>query len=424
MVIGGGGSLVNESTTTTTTTTASSISNKTIHILESAPDPFPPPILKKPRLPPKPPPSPFSPSGLAVINRCTIAVQNRTRSQKWSDEYLIRPLSISQLKPNILDLPHRIGGLFCRSGTWFEIRDVDSIANSEETWLDSYRIRGTRNVDSKYALLEFYSIAIGLVSIRGLETKDFLCMNAKGELYPAPLTNYTTECVFSEEVLENYYNSYGSCAHGTIERRWRLAFRHSGAPKKGRHIHRYDVGAQFLVKELNKNFWIPPQVPEEIPKRRNGFDDDGFNWLEKMTSGWQDLTVKKKEEKPSLIGIRNIDSQFLDKYYDLHAKRFPNKKQESRELRDLLVSTAENNIDDKTEIEQNLDARTKAVTELSAFTIKKKKRMEKEERRRRHRRKELEQLRRYPTSDKLRSVARYNHSKALTDRLQNLPTKL
>ena len=70
----------------------------------------------------------------------------------------------------------------------------------------------------------------------------------------------------------------------------------------------YDVGAQFQVKELNKDFWVAPQVSEDLPKMRNGFDDDGFNWLEKMTNRWQDLTKQRKVEQPSLIGIRNIDN--------------------------------------------------------------------------------------------------------------------
>ena len=71
----------------------------------------------------------------------------------------------------------------------------------------------------------------------------------------------------------------------------------------------------------------------------------------------------------------------------------------------------------------DVDLRTKTVDELSRYMERKRKRMEREETRRRHRRKQLEQLRKYPTSNKLRSVARYNHSKALANRLQSLPTK-
>ncbi|KAE9552755.1 hypothetical protein FO519_004017 [Halicephalobus sp. NKZ332] len=445
VAIGGGGSLANVVVESSSVSANQSVTLLTRHV----PDPYPSPLpdLKKSghrhRHKPRPPPSPFSASGLAVINRCTLAIQqkNRKKAQRWSDEYLIKPFTV-QLKPDVLNLPHKIGGLFCRSGVWFEMLDVDGMPSGEENWLDSYRIRGTRNVDSRYALMEFYSIAIGLVSIRGLETKEFLCMNSKGELYPAPIENYTTECVFSEEVLENYYNSYGSCAYGTPEKQWYIAFKHSGIPKKGRHVSPYDVGAQFQVKELNKDFWVPPQVSEDVPKMRNGFDDDGFNWLEKMTNSWQDLTKQKKVEQPSLIGIRNIDNKLLERYYDFHTRKDPasSKRQESRELREFadaklreqghreyhdMPSDESSKLAKISEHPRDLDVdlRTKTADELSRYMERKKKRMEREETRRRHRRKQLEQLRQYPTSNRLRSVARYNHSKALTNRLQNLPTK-
>jgi hypothetical protein len=46
-------------------------------------------------------------------------------------------------------------------------------------------IRGTRKETSGFAILEFISVAFGLISIRGLESRNFLCMDWKGSLYAA-----------------------------------------------------------------------------------------------------------------------------------------------------------------------------------------------------------------------------------------------
>uniref|UniRef100_A0AC34GPN0 Fibroblast growth factor n=1 Tax=Panagrolaimus sp. ES5 TaxID=591445 RepID=A0AC34GPN0_9BILA len=306
--------------------------------------------------------------------------------------------------------------------------------NEEENWLDPYKIRGTRNVESRYALLEFYSIAIGLISIRGLETKEFLCMDRRGELYSTPLENYTTECVFKEEVLENYYNTYSSCAYGNPEKQWFLALKNSGIPRRGRHVVHYDIGAQFLMKELDKDFWVKPQISEAPPKPTNGFDDDGFNWLEKMTNSWQEITKKKKDPQPSLIGIRNVDSELLESYFDSVSRRFKtrqsgkpspssNQQQQQANKKEKSQSMMINDTSDE-KLQPLHELRTQTAAELSSFMERKKRRMNREERRRRHRRKELEHLRKYPKDNQLRSIARYNHSKALTNRLRLLSDEL
>jgi flagellar motility protein MotE (MotC chaperone) len=378
------------------------------------------------------PPSPFTTRGLAVINRCTLAIQNKNRLKlpKWSDEYLLRPLTVPRLKPSVLTNPHRIGGLYCRAGIWFEMSTETPPPSEEESWLDPFKIRGTRNIESRYALLEFYSIAIGLISIRGLETKEFLCMDRRGELYSTPIENYTTECVFKEEVLENYYNSYTSCAYGNAEKQWFLALKHSGIPRRGRHVAHYDIGAQFLVKELDKDFWIKPQISEIAPKPTNGFDDDGFNWLEKMTNSWQEITKKKKEPQPSLIGIRNIDSDLLEKFYDSISRKFKTRqsdtsKQQQQQQENKKDEKSQSLVINGTEKTQSInELRAQTTRELSSFMERKKRRMNREEKRRRHRRKELEHLRKYPKDNQLRSVARYNHSKALANRLRLLSDEL
>lgn len=56
-------------------------------------------------------------------------------------------------------------------------------------------------------------------------------MNSKLQLKQ----NYSSECVFMEEMLENYYNLYSSCSYGTLKKPWYIALRKTGRPRKGMH---------------------------------------------------------------------------------------------------------------------------------------------------------------------------------------------
>uniref|UniRef100_A0A158PA40 Fibroblast growth factor n=1 Tax=Angiostrongylus cantonensis TaxID=6313 RepID=A0A158PA40_ANGCA len=117
----------------------------------------------------------------------------------------------------------RRGALFCRSGNWLEI--IDERTSQLETRRGGIgdSVRGTRREGSRFSVLEFLSVAIGLVSIRGEVSQRYLCMDRDGKLYAAAPQNYTSECVFLEEMMENYYNLYSSCAHGTRKRPWYVA---------------------------------------------------------------------------------------------------------------------------------------------------------------------------------------------------------
>uniref|UniRef100_A0A8R1HVY6 FGF n=1 Tax=Caenorhabditis japonica TaxID=281687 RepID=A0A8R1HVY6_CAEJA len=109
----------------------------------------------------------------------------------------------------------RRGALFCRSGTWLEMLPIENSDGSTPI-----KVRGTKTENSKYSIVEFISVAMSLVSIRGVETKNFICMDPSGKLYATPTSNYSTECVFVEEMMENYYNLYASCAYGSRNNPW------------------------------------------------------------------------------------------------------------------------------------------------------------------------------------------------------------
>ncbi|VDM58887.1 unnamed protein product [Angiostrongylus costaricensis] len=108
---------------------------------------------------------------------------------------------------------------------------------------------------SNTGVLEFLSVAIGLVSIRGEVSQRYLCMDRDGKLYAAAPQNYTSECVFLEEMMENYYNLYSSCAHGTRKRPWYVALvsdpfiftRRTGRSRRGKNARRRRKASHFLV---------------------------------------------------------------------------------------------------------------------------------------------------------------------------------
>ena len=112
VTIGGGGILDSFVTSSATSNLQNNNNNSNttsdldlLSTQQHYPDSFPTPIPSKPthhhhHKHRTKPPSPFTTRGLAVINRCTLAVQNKNRLKlsQWSDEYLIRPLTVPRLK--------------------------------------------------------------------------------------------------------------------------------------------------------------------------------------------------------------------------------------------------------------------------------------------------------------------------------------
>lgn len=50
-----------------------------------------------------------------------------------------------------------------------------------------------------------------------------------------------------EEMLENYYNLYSSCAYGQRKRRWYVALKKSGRPRRGKKSRKRRKSSHFLV---------------------------------------------------------------------------------------------------------------------------------------------------------------------------------
>ncbi|XP_078370640.1 uncharacterized protein LOC144654380 isoform X2 [Oculina patagonica] len=112
-------------------------------------------------------------------------------------------------------------------------------------------VRGTKQKDSPYAIVEICSVGAGLVKIAGVETEFFLTIDDSGILRATDADS--EECVFEEVMVKDFYSAYKSYAYSNEH--WTVAI----SDKDGRA---YSARCQGLLDSDLQAHSLPEMVPD------------------------------------------------------------------------------------------------------------------------------------------------------------------
>ncbi|KAG8440513.1 hypothetical protein GDO86_006315 [Hymenochirus boettgeri] len=130
----------------------------------------------------------------------------------------------------------RIRKLYCQTG-WF-------------LWIDKGgKVKGTREPNNSYSILEIRTVAVGIVAIKGIESEYFLAMNRSGSLYGKKSCN--EDCNFRELIQENKFNTYASAKWTNNGKEMFVALNRKGSPITGRKSKKEHKGSHFLPRSTS-----------------------------------------------------------------------------------------------------------------------------------------------------------------------------
>ncbi|KAM9486765.1 fibroblast growth factor 4B-like [Clarias gariepinus] len=98
---------------------------------------------------------------------------------------------------------------------------------------------------TKHTWLKMFAVKPGVVGIRGVKSRLYLCMNREG--IAQGMTNFSPDCLFKEHQEENHYTTYSSATHPGLY----LALSHRGHLRRGGLVGQHHSGSHFLPRKVS-----------------------------------------------------------------------------------------------------------------------------------------------------------------------------
>ncbi|XP_049341074.1 fibroblast growth factor 4A [Astyanax mexicanus] len=147
--------------------------------------------------------------------------ESKLKEQALSQSDPERPASIHQL-------------LYCRVGIGYHLQILTdgSVGGVHEA--------------TEHSWLKLFAMKHGVVGIRGVKSKLYLCMNKEG--IAQGKKQFSSECLFKEHLEENHYTTYSSAAHPGLY----LALSHRGKLRRGNTVGPHQACTHFLPRKALK----------------------------------------------------------------------------------------------------------------------------------------------------------------------------